>query len=428
MNKLLLVLTGCVLSLFNYGCISGQPVTPPQTDTGVVQRFTDSAHYFHKKGDLQQALVYHEKALMHSRISNLPEHQARSLASIGKILSSKGDTAESLAYMYRALTIARQIRHRQLQADIYAGIAAMYKQQENYKAALNALELHQQLTDTLLQQKKQQELAAVQAHAHWLLARRVRTTLLLALAAVALISLWYLRRTGLLNRKLLQHIQIRDKLFSILGHDLRGPANNLSEGLALIESGGLSAAEEAGMVHMLTRQSAVLSSTLDTLLQWAKTQWHGIKAKAVHFDAADAVDKNILLHEALLKEKNIRVVKNIPPQMPLFADAHHFDLIIRNLLSNAIKYSGRNSTVEIGGKITDKELVFSVADEGVGMSAGDVRNFAAGTMDPRYGTAGEKGTGLGLILVKDFVEVNKGRTWLKSEVGKGTTFYFAFPQ
>ncbi|HJU45957.1 MAG TPA: ATP-binding protein [Chitinophagaceae bacterium] len=129
----------------------------------------------------------------------------------------------------------------------------------------------------------------------------------------------------------------------------------------------------------------------------------------------------------LAGRKKVKIIQQVPATLSIYADPDHFDFIIRNLLSNAIKFSHTGGTVTIAAEAKKDEVLFSVRDEGVGIPVEKQKQFDTGNLSVAYGTNGEKGTGLGLLLTKEFIKVNKGRIWFQSTQGQRTTFYFSFP-
>ncbi|SDF50317.1 two-component system, OmpR family, phosphate regulon sensor histidine kinase PhoR [Mucilaginibacter pineti] len=124
----------------------------------------------------------------------------------------------------------------------------------------------------------------------------------------------------------------------------------------------------------------------------------------------------------------INAIADLPEGLTLHADADHFEFIIRNLLSNAIKFSYEGGAITIGAKLpSPEEAVLSVADQGIGISPDQQAVFLTSNLKVNFGTKKEQGSGLGLLLIKDFIKANQGRIWLESEPGKGTRFYVAMP-
>lgn len=129
-------------------------------------------------------------------------------------------------------------------------------------------------------------------------------------------------------------------------------------------------------------------------------------------------------------DKSIVITDNTRPDLMLYGDINHFEFIIRNLLSNAIKFSHPSGTIQITADIKpgSGQVIFSVRDHGKGISREQQKAFLKSNMDISFGTKGEKGTGIGLMLSKEFIKAGKGRIWVESEEGKGTAFYFTFSE
>lgn len=399
---------------------------PPHPAHHRIRKYTDSGHHYARSGDTPKALFYHKQALGESRNAGLQEHEARSLSNIAKLLQHQS-SGESLQYLYNALHIARSIKHHELQADIYSSIAAVYKQQQNYREALEALEQHHRFADTLIQKNKEAGFQQLKASESRKKERTVTLTILCAVLIIILILAINVNKIKKLNRQLSQSVEIRDKLFSILAHDLRGPAGNMTQALSILIEDPLPEHEKKLLLQMLLKQSRTLSDTLESLLLWSKNQLDGAKAKPVSFKAAALANRSIALLNGQTRDKSLTIHNNIPEDLIVFADADHFELITRNLLSNAVKFSHEGGNININAVKQDDAVIFSVTDNGIGINAENLRKFDENHMQARFGTSGEKGTGIGLPLVKDLVSVNKGRIWVKSEENKGATFSFSLP-
>lgn len=400
------------------------PVTQTDTVKEHVEKLTDTAHQLMASGDRSKALEYHKRALQHSKQARLPEHEARSLVHIARILKTE-DAGKSLEHLNAAMGIAKEINHRQLQSDIYLAMAEVYRQQQNYTEALHALEEHHRLLDSLFSLNKKHEIARVQAEDKRLMERWLLLAGLSAAAIIAIVLAVYFRKIKKLNTALQQSNLVKDKLFSILAHDLRGPAANIAQSLELIEAGVLPADEQQQLLEQLGKQSTAFANTLQSLLEWANSQLRGITATPSLFDAREVVENNARVLSGQLTEKQLRVEDRLPASVPVFADRYHFDIIIRNLLSNAVKFSHPGGTIHVDMTEEQDVFVFAVRDEGIGISPERQKQLNTAGIDVSFGTKGEKGTGLGLLLAKEFAKALGGNIWLTSEEGKGTTFYFS---
>ena len=223
----------------------------------------------------------------------------------------------------------------------------------------------------------------------------------------------------------------KDKFFSIISHDLKGPLNSLTSfsGLLMNHTSSLSTEEIQMLAKDLDKSLKNLFALLENLLQWSRSQTGNIEFKAEEFDLTEMLNENKKLLEKQAANKNISMeVKNTKP---IIAKAHpnSISTVIRNLLSNSIKFTEENGQLKMGIVEESKRYVVKIADNGVGMPK-DVANkiFRIDTKHSTQGTAKEKGTGLGLILCKEFVEKNGGEIWVKSEEGKGTIFSFTIPK
>lgn len=302
--------------------------------------------------------------------------------------------------------------------------AEIRKHPGNDQQALAILEQYKQLADSITEKNRLHDITIVKAAA-----KKQQELIDIFIIAVALVivvivlAISYARRMTL-NRKLQDEIVIRNKLFSVIGHDLRGPAGNLVQGLELIDTHTLPKPTENKLLHGLLRQARSLTDTLSTLLTWGRTQLKGIIVKPQFFNARAAAEKSIALLEEYAHQKKISISVQVPEDLAILTDQDRFDFIIRNLLSNAIKFSNAGGQVKIIASSAGNETVFSVEDQGIGLSAKQQKLFLDHRLESGVGTAGEKGTGLGLLLIKDFIKSSGGRIWVKSEPGKGTVFSF----
>ena len=166
---------------------------------------------------------------------------------------------------------------------------------------------------------------------------------------------------------------------------------------------------------------------MTNLLEWARSQTGDIKFKPVLFEVDYLIKEIIELHKDVALEKDIKINHNLA-NLRVYADKNMLNTVLRNLLSNAIKYSNPNKNISLSAKKSTKGVLFMVQDEGIGIKEEDVNKlFRVDKELSTLGTNNEKGTGLGLILCKEFVEKHNGEIWVESLREKGTTFYFTIP-
>jgi signal transduction histidine kinase len=223
----------------------------------------------------------------------------------------------------------------------------------------------------------------------------------------------------------------KDKYFSIIAHDLRGPFNSLL-GLTKIMTEDLQTMtmEEIEQIAANLRKSANnLYNLLENLLQWSRVQRGIIRYVPEAFLVSSGISEslNIVLDSAV--KKGIAVSIDIQDDLKIFADRHMFETVIRNLTFNAVKFTPKGGHIAVMAKKTGNEMIeVSIRDSGIGMSEQYISKlFLLSEQTNRPGTDGEPSTGLGLIICKDFIEKHGGQILVESEVGKGSTFIVRFP-
>ena len=406
---------------------------------------------YEKSGVADSAWYFQQQALSMARQNNLPEEESRSLVNLAALVR-RTDPAQSLILLHEALAIAESIQQLKLMTEVYEAMIGLYKESSDYRLALALTEKRQILKDSLFSLEKSREIANL--HATQELSRQeneIRHLALknersifqrnfmiaIALIAIAMIGIvwFYNTRISNLNRELIARQSelrnsntIKDKLFSILGHDLRAPLNRVI-GLLSVLSLKNRSEDEIPIIEKLRLQSQNTLETLDNLLMWGQKQLKGIRLNQQTLNATDQIRKSIFLTSDYAAQKNIQIVDNIPGDLHIYADPSHFDFIIRNLLSNAIKFSHSGGTVTIEAvPLADKEVIFSIRDSGVGIPPDLQKKIFSPGNESLQGTWNEKGTGIGLMLCREYVIENGGKLWVESKEGIGSTFYFSVEQ
>lgn len=223
----------------------------------------------------------------------------------------------------------------------------------------------------------------------------------------------------------------KDKFFSIIAHDLKNPFNTiigLSE-LLLYNLDQYPREKIREFITQIYNYSTHTYTLLDNLLQWARSQTHQMEVQPDFIDLKVLIDDNVSLLTNKAEEKKIVLQTDVGDHAAqVYADENMISTVIRNLVSNAIKFTSEKGLVEIHTYSRQGEVVLSVSDNGVGIPKENLpKLFDLKTSYSTHGTHSEKGTGLGLLLCKEFVQMNRGRIWVESEPGKGSTFYVSLP-
>jgi signal transduction histidine kinase len=223
--------------------------------------------------------------------------------------------------------------------------------------------------------------------------------------------------------------QLKDRIFSIVAHDLRSPLINITDMVKLIGDEAITEKEFRMFLPQLSKSLNYTSGLLDNLLHWSKSQLNGEVINPVVVDIRNIVQHEILYYQARAIEKGIKLQHSIEEATPVEADVEMIQLVIRNLVGNAVKFCSTGDTITLSASYNNlNEVVIRIRDTGSGMKPDTVeRLFLPQTFTTR-GTNNEQGTGLGLQLCKDFVEKNNGKIWATSEWGKGSDFYFTLPK
>jgi signal transduction histidine kinase len=221
---------------------------------------------------------------------------------------------------------------------------------------------------------------------------------------------------------------LKDKLFAVIGHDLRSPVANLSNIIEMFEDGYLTSSEVHELMKNINPVVKGVQLTLSNLVEWAGSQIKGINVNSSNVDIFLLGVEMEQTFIPALQVKNLEFINSAYPGRGAVADENHLKVILRNLISNAIKFTPENGTITLGTTIENNQLIISVTDSGQGMSEDEVKKlFSINTHFSHSGTSGEKGTGIGLLLCKELVELNGGQLRVKSKLGKGSTFYFNLP-
>jgi signal transduction histidine kinase/Tfp pilus assembly protein PilF len=232
------------------------------------------------------------------------------------------------------------------------------------------------------------------------------------------------------NLELSDLVEAKNKLFSILTHDIKEPFNQVLNVLELLDYDALSEEERREMTATLKESASGTQEMVNNLLYWSKSQFSGIQPQP---ETVDVKDWFVELNQNLktnLEQKEIEMHINLEANSIVFADYGQILIALRNLLMNAIKFSNNASSIFVQSKsLSSNHVVIEIKDEGIGISPQRLKRFEDfGKIVSTEGTLNEKGTGLGVLIVKDLVEQNKGTLHIESIVNKGSTFSITLPK
>jgi two-component system, sensor histidine kinase and response regulator len=382
---------------------------------------------------------------------------------MGMTYSAMGDKDNALKYLLEDVRIARELGFMDELERAYKNLADIYYKYNDLRNAYRYQSEYIVVHDSLHSQRSSEQLATLQTRFETEM-KQAQIELLTKDAALKAEEIdhqrvWIYFYAGCLslftilvliliynnrqvnrarneleekNREIEKHRQqlsglnsTKDKLFSIISHDLRSPVASLRGLMDIVGKEGLTNSEFRQITNALKRNLDSVYDDLDHLLLWAQTQLNGLNVVPETVDVRKIADEKIELFREQASSKNITLINAITDDTFVHADRNHVNLILRNLIVNAIKFNNSGGTIELRSRESNRYFEISVSDSGIGISLEDIQKlFNAETHFTRPGTNKEKGIGLGLMLSKEFIESNHGRIWVTSELGRGTTFTF----
>lgn len=219
----------------------------------------------------------------------------------------------------------------------------------------------------------------------------------------------------------------KNKLMSIIAHDLRSPLSNIQNYLELVTEYELENAERRMVEGDLLKVTRSTIDMLSKLLIWSKGQMDGVNVKLGYVNLRDALFNTIELEKAIALKKGISLIAELDWNISIVADSDMLQLVVRNLISNAIKFTQNGGNITFKAKQIGSECWLIIRDNGIGMSAEKLDELFSLRAQSTVGTANEKGVGLGLMLCKEFTELQGGRIWAESVADEGTAFFVSMP-
>lgn len=405
-------------------------------------------------GNYSEAEKYLERALEKKIEMNDLLNQARVNEYLGLSKIKSGEIQEGLNTIEKGLEIAVSTNQKKNQMDIYSELAEVYRGLNELGKVISCQNKIIEIQDDLLSGganikmeqlqsiyeldakntqiadlEKINEINALQISQHRISNIFFGTGIFMATIA-ALMALLFYERIREKNRQLHEANAAKDKFFAIIAHDLRGPTSTLAAFIDHIYSDfdQLSKAKLKELLHVLQKSSRNVNSLLENLLFWSKSQSNKIKYVPQKLVLNEIFSSSYLGLEQSVQEKEIDFSFEINDDLIVWADPNMLQTIIRNLLGNAIKFTGRGGKVSVGTHANQGNAIVTIADNGIGIEKDALSTLF--DIDNKYrqpGTENEMSTGLGLILVRDFIERNGGTIRIESQIGKGTTVTFTLP-
>jgi len=414
-----------------------------------------------KQQKFQWALYwYHQGELLHEELEDdrgkIDLYNGMAEAYLGQ---GKDDLSQK--YALSAFDISNKIKFVEGTQKCAKTLYNINKNKKDYAKALAFHEIYQSLSDTLQRNENkkgltllktraeydQQKLELIEENKRALAKQRGLIYAAIIVLIIFAIITFFIKRAERIQKTLNKELktkkeilekqeaeltesnETKTKLFSIIGHDLRGPIGALQGLLQMFTDGEMNKNEFFEFIPKLKSDVDHIYFTLNNLLTWGNSQMKGSNIKPSVVSLESLVNENINLLSEVAEGKSIKIISKLTGNTMVWSDSNQIDIVVRNLISNALKFTPDNGMITIMASEKDDLWEVSIRDTGVGMDKITVEKlFKKGSNITTYGTNNEKGTGLGLSLCKEMVEKNGGTIWAESTLRKGSTFYFTLPK
>lgn len=410
--------------------------------------------YFARK-NYKTALENYNEALKIRKQLNDKFGIAATLLSIAKVELANNNIVNAEKSLKESIQNATLIGNVNLIAQAYKELSELYYKKGNPELAYNFLKMNSELADSIYNKEAKNKIAELtviydlDSKEHELKIKNLEIEKeqsknnffivigLIVLSATTL--LFYrnriLRKTynelDIKSHELQKAISSRDKFFSIMSHDLRSPFFGIKSMIEILADPNEVASEEEKKDYMKKLNSTVkdVYSLIENLIEWSKIQTNRIEYRPENYDLYDDLNSILLMLNFNAGHKKIKIENRINPPLEVFADQQMIHSVLLNLITNAIKFTRENGLIEIYSTIENEHVKICVKDNGVGIPD-DIKEklFKPDTRISSRGTNQEKGTGLGLLLCKEFIEKNGGTLSFTTKESEGTTFCFTLPR
>jgi signal transduction histidine kinase len=441
----------------------------------IAELYNEKGNLSLKENKLQDALMHFDRAsILFGKVFDL-DMRGLCLRKIGEIQTKLGHYTVAYDNLKLALSLSYKTKNKKLEELTLLALYEFYHSRGQFNEALSYFKNYTELKDSLTAinqkeniwqasidlelNKKAQEIQKIEGEVETLRAeaklriveleqqKLIRNFLLITSLFVFIIAVGsvygYLtirKKNFRLNeayeklanseQELKKSVQTKDKLFSIIAHDLRSPFTALV-GLTEIltqQSSELKSNEVKEFGELIHGSSVKLLDLIENLLQWSRSQTGKINLTPSMINLSEMVEKFVSILSLQASAKEIEIINLVPKNIAVYADYNTLSTVIMNLISNALKFTSKGGKVKVGSIINNNEVEIIISDNGVGISADNqAKLFKLEESFTTKGTNQEAGTGLGLIVCKEFIEKNNGTIAVSSKLGEGTTFTIKLP-
>lgn len=414
---------------------------------------------YQQNKDLDSALIFFNKALVVAKRMKGRSDWAGANHYLGNLYLEKGDIKKALNYAKKSNEILKNTDYKKMKHLNYALLSEIYRRKKQYKKALEYNILSNQYKDSIFNEEKSKQITQMEVlyrieqkqkendylkkeqERQKAMLKADKKTIRLQKVLVGVITLFLLLVIGFTfafykeKQKLKAANNTKNKLFSIISHDLRGPMGNFKGlvDLLILDIENQNKENINSLLQMMQKTAGLNYDLLENLLSWSRTEGNKLDYNPEKLQLTTIVESIFEHYDYTAVSKSIQLINNVDKDIYLMADEYMMNTILRNLISNALKFTKENGKVIISAKNTirkgnKKYVEICVEDTGIGMSDEQAKKiFDNDQFYTSLGTAKEKGTGLGLKLCAEFVKIHKGEIKAISALNKGTKMIFTIP-
>ena len=418
------------------------------------------------KGLYKESLPYSLRTLDYFSHTDDKMRIARTAITVAETNFHLAQYPAALKYARQGLETATEIKAKLQMKNAEKILAEVYDTTRDIHNALKSFKLYKDLSDSLLNEDMLKKTAKMEAryeyekkearlkleqqnkdamHQHTVRIKELEIAIAALLILLLSVTIFVLFRSRAVKQKinkillennekierqalqLYMNNQEKDKLFSIVAHDLKMPIYSLQQMLTLLKEDSLSEAKIKILIKELKNDVDYSAELVSNLLFWADSQMNGIAVSPVALPLHHLVQGTLRLFSRQASEKKIGVKNELPAGLSAWADKSMIEVVLRNLVSNSIKFCNPGGTIIIEGKTIKGAVEICVADTGNGIGEDVLKKISLKQSVTTLGTNDERGTGLGLLLCREFIEANHGHFRVESMLGKGSRFYFTLP-
>ena len=432
---------------------------------GLAYITSDIGEIYMKLHNLDMALKYYEDAC--SLTNDIDDKYLLSgiLCNIGDIYISKKNYTKAKEYLDKAESISTEVENKDALKDIYESFSKYYSFQNDYKKALDYYKRFKEINDSIYSKESSDKIAELQVkfdiqekeNENEILRQKteiqqlainkqiyLRNTFIYISIIITLLIIfvffryWIKQRANKLlsvknelinkqNNELEEISKMKDKIFAVIMHDLKNPFNTVVTLINFMESNYHTMQENQKYSGILSLKKSIfnVNEFLENLLDWLNSKENNLVLYKTNFDIKTTINSVLKLYIPRAEQKAIELKTHIDSNLFVYADERMIKTVLRNLIDNALKFTFDKGKIEINAIEVNDKITISISDTGVGIDEDDKdKIFKLDSYFTTKGTEYEKGSGLGLILSKEFVEKNEGEIWFESKTDIGSTFYF----